>query len=288
MFKESAFINDRGITIATYEALPRQEAKAGILLVHGYAEHTGRYRHVIRELNDTGLAVYALDHQGHGKSGGVRCYIKEFDYYVDDLSFYFEKLRNETGLKKWFILGHSMGGAIALKMVLRHQNDLNGMLLTGPMLEISTKVPKVVQEMAKYVAAMASTVPVVKLETEAISRDPDVVRNYLNDPLVYTGRVRAKMAVHFSKINTEMPGLFSKIELPLWVGHGTLDRITSPEGSKMLYRLAQSQDKTLKLFDGLFHEIMNEPEKDMVLGEISFWIKRHLEAGGKHITSQQA
>jgi acylglycerol lipase len=279
MLKESAFVNERGITIATYEASPREEAKAGILLVHGYAEHTGRYRHVIRELTDTGLAVYALDHQGHGKSGGVRCYIKEFDHYIDDLSFYLEKIRKVTGLKKWFILGHSMGGAIALKLVLRHQDDLNGLILTGPMLELSTKVPKVVQEMAKYVAAMASTVPVVKLETEAISRDPDVVRNYLNDPLVYTGRVRAKMAVHFSKINSEMPGLFGKIELPFWVGHGTLDRITSPEGSKMLYRLAQSQDKTLKLFDGLFHEIMNEPEKDMVLGEISLWIKKHLETG---------
>jgi acylglycerol lipase len=279
MMKESAFINERGVTIAAYEALPREVARAGILLVHGYAEHAGRYRHVIRELTATGLAVYAIDHQGHGKSGGVRCYIKDFEYYVNDLSFYFDNLRKETDLKKWFILGHSMGGAIAIKMALRHQNELNGMVLTGPMLELATKVPKVVRDMARYVAAVASTVPVVKLESEAISRDPEVVRNYLNDPLVYTGRVRAKMAVHFSNINSEMPDLVSKIGLPFWVGHGTLDRITSPDGSKMLYRLAKSQDKTLKLYDGLFHEIMNEPEKDMVLGEICFWIRKQLGKG---------
>lgn len=279
MTKESAFVNERGITIASYEALPREAAGAGLLLVHGYAEHTGRYRHVIKEFTDMGLAVYAIDHQGHGKSGGVRCYISDFEHFVDDLSFYFDNLREETNLKKWFVLGHSMGGAIALKLALRRQSDLSGMILTGPMLELATRIPKVIQDMAKYVAAVASTVPVVKLESEAISRDPDVVRNYLNDPLVYTGRVRAKMAVHFSKINSEMPELVRKIELPFWVGHGTLDRITSPEGSKMLYRLARSLDKTLKLYDGLFHEIMNEPEKEMVLGEICFWVRKQLASG---------
>lgn len=279
MTKESAFVNERGITIASYEALPREAARAGIVLVHGYAEHTGRYRHVIKELTSAGLAVYAIDHQGHGKSGGVRCYIKDFEHYVDDLSFFFDNLIKETDLKKWFVLGHSMGGALAIKLALRRQSELTGMILTGPMLELAARVPKVVQDMARYVAAIASTVPVVKLESEAISRDPDVVRNYMNDPLVYTGRVRAKMAVHFSKIDSEMPDLVSKIELPFWVGHGTLDRITSPEGSKMLYRLAKSQDKTLKLYDGLFHEIMNEPEKDLVLGEICFWVKKQLGTG---------
>jgi acylglycerol lipase len=279
MTKESAFVNERGITIASYEAIPREAARAGILLVHGYAEHTGRYRHVIKELTDMGLAVFAIDHQGHGKSGGVRCYISDFEYFVDDLSYYFDKIREETDLKKWFVLGHSMGGAIALKLALRRQSDLMGMILTGPMIGLATRIPKVIQDMAKYVAAVASTVPVVKLESEAISRDPDVVRNYLNDPLVYTGRVRAKMAVHFSKINSEMPDLVRNIELPFWVGHGTLDRITSPEGSKMLYRLAQSNDKTLKLYDGLFHEVMNEPEKDMVLGEICFWVRKQLGPG---------
>lgn len=276
MLKESSYVNGRGITIATYSSLPRSEARAGVLLVHGYAEHTGRYKHVIRELNEMGLAVFALDHQGHGNSGGVRCYIKEFDYYVDDLSDYFKDIRKETGLKSWFILGHSMGGAIALKLVLRDQDEFRGMILTGPMLELVTRVPKAVQEMAKYVAAVASTVPVVKLETEAISRDPDVVRNYINDPLVYSGRVRAGMAVHFSNINKNISSRFGQLTLPFWAGHGTLDRITSPEGSKTLYRLASSTDKTLKLYDGLFHEIMNEPEKDMVLGEICIWIEKHL------------
>lgn len=278
MLKESSYVNGRGITIATYSSLPRSEARCGVLLVHGYAEHAGRYKHVIRELNDLGLAVFTLDHQGHGNSGGVRCYIQEFDYYVDDLSDYFKNVREQTGLKSWFILGHSMGGAIALELVARQQKDFLGMILTGPMLRLVTRVPKAVQEMAKYVAAVASTVPVVKLETEAISRDPEVVRNYINDPLVYSGRVRARMAVHFSNISNNIPAKFEQISLPFWIGHGTLDRIASPEGSKTLYRLAPSTDKTLKLYDGLFHEIMNEPEKEMVLKEICFWIKRHLPA----------
>ncbi|MFU8860176.1 MAG: lysophospholipase [Cyclonatronaceae bacterium] len=276
MLKESSFVNGRGITIATYSSKPRSEARAGVLLVHGYAEYTGRYKHVIRELNENGLAVFAVDHQGHGNSGGIRCYIKEFDYYVDDLGVYFQKIRKETNLKTWFVLGHSMGGAIALKLVLRYQDNFKGMILTGPMLELITRVPKAVQEMAKYVAAVASTVPVVKLETEAISRDPEVVRNYINDPLVYSGRVRARMAVHFSNISKNSSALFAGINLPFWVGHGTLDRITSPEGSKTLYRLASSTDKTLKLYDGLFHEILNEPEKELVLEEICFWIKKNL------------
>jgi acylglycerol lipase len=276
MHQESSFINENGHTIAAYRSVPKETPKAGLLLVHGYAEHTGRYKHLIRELNDSGLAVFAIDHQGHGRSEGTRCDIADFDHYVRDQSQYYQDLKKETSISRWFILGHSMGGAVALRFALNYQDELSGMILTGPMLRLAARVPKVVRDMARYVAAVTPGLPVVKLEMEAISRDPDVVRNYMNDPLVYTGRVRAGIAVQFNRIDEEMPELMPKVKLPFWVGHGTIDRITDPEGSKMLYKTAASTDKTLKLYDGLFHEIMNEPEKDFVIGEICFWIRKRL------------
>jgi acylglycerol lipase len=276
MLEKSYFINRRGLSIATYSSLPDKRATAAVLLIHGYAEHTGRYHRVIRELNDRGYSVYAIDHQGHGLSEGTRADVERFDDYTEDLSDYYSSLKELSDVKSWFVLGHSLGGAIALKFAIRYQDELRGLILTGPLLQLHVTVPRPVEQMIRYLSAIFPQMPLMKLDTEALSRDPDVVRNYRNDPLVYNGRLRARMGLHFRDLASEMPGLFSKVLLPFWAGHGTLDRITNPHGTKMLYERSPSADKTLKMYDGLFHEILNEPERDQVTAEICMWIAKRV------------
>jgi alpha-beta hydrolase superfamily lysophospholipase len=237
--------------------------KAIILLAHGYAEHLGRYEHVAARLNRSDYGVYAVDHWGHGSSDGVPGFVPAFSVYVDGVEALLEQVKTAHPGVPRILLGHSMGGLIAAATLLRCQHEFAGAVLSGPAIKASQEPPALTIAIAKLLSRIAPRLGVLQLDGSLVSRDPQVVAAYLADPLVFAAMrdVQANAA---------------RITLPILLLHGAQDGLTAPAGSEFLHQHVGSTDKTLKIYPGLYHEIFNEPEQQMVLGDMVAWIDRHV------------
>jgi acylglycerol lipase len=251
--------------------LPEGEARAHIAIVHGYAEHSGRYAHVGEALAQRGYAVCVLDLRGHGRSDGDRAIVRSFDEYLADVRAFLSRVRARGAGRPLFLLGHSMGGTIVtLELAVDHP-QLAGAMLSGGVLT-SSGTPRIVRAIFGLLGRLFPRLPLVKLKAEHVSRDPDVVRRYEEDPLVYRGRIRAGLAAAMGRAVRRIERDAPSISVPLLIMHGAADELAPPEGSSLLYERVASADKTLKLYDGLYHEILNEPERDQVVADIAAWL----------------
>ena len=264
------------LKIHTESWLPDGDSKAVVLLVHGIAEHIGRYRHVAEFFTQRGYALYGLDHRTHGQSeGDPRVYITDFNQVVADLKQYFDAVKSANPGKRIFIYGHSMGSFIATLFTLHYQDQLVGFISSGSPLMIDTQFPAIVASIGNLISALAPKLPLIPLELSTISRDPAVVAAYTSDPLVFAGRVRARMAAGYNNALSPVREQLPKLLLPLLILHGGDDKLALPAGSQLLYDQATSTDKTLKIYPGLYHEIHNEPEKEAVLTDMVAWLDSH-------------
>ena len=252
--------------------LPDGSPKAVLLVAHGLAEHSGRYKNLVNYFVPKGYAVYALDHRGHGKSEGTRSYVDRFSDYLTDLKTFFDKVRKEHRDAKIFLVGHSMGGTIATAYAIEHQKELAGLILSGSSLVATASVSPALLAIAGIVAALLPKMGVTVLDASTISRDKAVVDAYVNDPLVYRGKVSARMGAELAKMWKQLPERMPEIKLPILIMHGSADQLSDPAGSKLLYERAGSKDKTLKLYDGFYHEIFNEPEHKQVMADVEAWL----------------
>ena len=250
--------------------------KAVVVIAHGLAEHSGRYGHVADRLNESGYAVYALDHRGHGRSDGTPGNVERFTFLRGDLDTLLSQARGEHPGLPVFLLGHSYGGLIALEyLVTRGSSGLTGLCLSGAAVDPSVGSP-VERAVAPLLSAIAPNLQVVPLDPQAVSRDPLEVKKYVEDPLNYHGKIRARTgAESLAAVKRVVAGL-GRVTLPVLVQHGTEDKLVSAAGSKMIAEQIGSHDKTLHLYDGLYHEIFNEPERDRVLGDLVGWLDAHV------------
>jgi len=253
--------------------LPEDEPRVAVVLAHGVSEHSGRYGHVGRALTDAGYALYALDHRGHGRSEGDRANIDRLDHVVADLLTLVELAAGRHG-KKPFLLGHSMGGAVATAFALEHQDAIAGLLLSGPAADTSAASP-VTRALGRLTSAVAPNLGVFEVEPEGVSRDPEVVRAYVEDPLVYHRKLPARTVSELVTAVNRFPEELPRITLPLLIMHGGEDPIIPVAASRMIEERAGSADKTLIVYDGLYHEILNEPEQEQVLADIIDWLNEH-------------
>jgi acylglycerol lipase len=244
---------------------PPGEARAVVAICHGYAEHSGRYAAVAAHLNGHGYAVEALDLRGHGRSTGERVTVGSYDDYYDDLETFLGRSRGRNPGKALFLLGHSMGGGIVTAYVLAREPALDGVLLSGAAM-LGERPPR---------DPNAPQVPRGPLPASAISRDEAVVAAYESDPLVYRGAPNANMMEvarpAYELVQREM----ERFALPVLIMHGTEDLLVPYGGSERFFERASSADKTLKLYEGLYHEILNEPERETVLADIVGWLDAH-------------
>ncbi|HOU13399.1 MAG TPA: lysophospholipase [Anaerolineae bacterium] len=256
-----------------YQAwLPETECKAVLLIVHGLAEHCGRYMNVVNHFVPLGYAVYGLDHIGHGKSEGARVYVDRFTDYTDTLKRYFDAIRLEHPDKPVFLVGHSMGGLIGALYLLEHQNELAGAVLSGPLVKMAGDISPMVVFMGKLLSVLMPKTGLTALAAEGISRDPAVVQAYVNDPLVYTGKITARLAGELVAATQRITAEAAKITLPLLIVQGSEDKLVDPAGAKLLYDTVSSVDKTLKIYEGFYHEVFNEPGRAQVLGDVEAWL----------------
>jgi len=252
-----------------------KKAKAVVVIAHGLAEHSGRYAHVGERLTAAGYVAYTYDQWGHGRTAGTMGNIEGFTHLRADLDTVLSKARGEHPGLPVFLLGHSFGGLVALDYVVtRGESGLTGLVLTGAAVDpaVGTALERAA---APLLSRLAPNLPVTALDATAVSRDPAVVQAYVDDPLVYHGKIRARTGAEGLKAVARVHAGLRKVTLPVLVLHGADDRLTSPSGSKAVAEKVSSVDKTLTLYDGLYHEIFNEPEQKAVLDDVVGWLDAH-------------
>jgi alpha-beta hydrolase superfamily lysophospholipase len=259
-----------------YQAwLPDGTVKAVLFLVHGLGEYSGRYTNHIDHFVPLGYAIYGLDHLGHGKSDGEREVIERFSDYTDPLMHYYKMVKDWQPGKPVFILGHSMGGLLACHHLLDHQEDFKGAIISAPAIKVSENTSSMTITMGKILSRVAPKTGVLALDATAISSDPQVVKAYVNDPLVFHGKTPARLAAEMLKAMTRVTKEADKITLPFIVVQGGADKIIDPGGAQMLYDKAGSKDKTLKVYQGFYHEVHNEPERATMFKDVENWLAAH-------------
>ena len=256
--------------------LPEGTPKAGIVLVHGLAEHSGRYVNLINHMVARDYAMYGLDNIGHGKSEGTRVYVKQFADYTDALGSYVDQVREGQPDTPMFLYGHSIGALIAALYLLDHDVELSGVVFSGACVKVPANVSAVTVFLAKALSRIAPKLGLSAVDASGISRDPAQVQAYIDDPLVYSGKTTARLACEFLKAMQRVSAEASGIMMPALIVHGGADRVVDPDGAQMLHSALGSTDKTLTIYDGLYHEIHNELEHPQVLADISAWLDAHL------------
>lgn len=275
--QDGFFTGVRGATIYHQHWLPETAPKAAIVVVHGLAEHSGRYMNLVNHIVPLGYAVYALDHLGHGKSEGTRVYVERFSDYTETLDTYVDQVRAQLPDTPLALFGHSMGGLIAARYLTDHQDKLSvGAILSAPAVKAGDDVSPVTIAMGRMLSALAPKAGVLALDAEAISRDPAVVENYVNDPLVHRGKTTARLAAEMLKAMQEVADAAHTITLPILILQGEEDRLVDPTGAQTLFDRVGSEDRRVRFYPELYHEICNEPEREEVLDEIATWLDVHL------------
>jgi acylglycerol lipase len=268
--QESDFAGAKGCRIHRQSWLPDGAPRGDVFIAHGASEHCGRYRYVTGPLTDAGFAVHSHDHRGHGRSDGPRAYLERFDYVLEDLDASIDAARSD---RPFFLLGHSMGGCVALAYAIRHQDKLDGLALSAP-LAVLEAAPAPLRAIAKALSVVAPRTGVYKVEADAISRDPAEVKAYDDDPLNFRGKLPARTVQELTDVVATFPDGIPHITIPLLVMHGTADRIVPAEAGDFVYRACGSVHKTRHRYEGFYHELFNEPagERERPIGDLLAWL----------------
>ena len=274
--KERSFDGVGGVRIVYDVWTPDIEPTGVIVLAHGYAEHARRYDQVAQRFGESGLVTYALDHRGHGRSGGKRVYLRDISEYTDDFhTLVGIAAADHPGLKR-VVLGHSMGGGVVFAYGVEHPGDYAAMVLSGPAVDATDAVSPVMVFAAKLLGKIMPGLPVEELPTDAVSRDPEVVAAYNADPMVHHGKLPAGIARALIGVGETMPQRAGALTAPLLVVHGEQDKLIAVAGSKRLVECVGSADVHLKVYPELYHEVFNEPERELVLDDVTSWIEVRL------------
>jgi alpha-beta hydrolase superfamily lysophospholipase len=274
---EATFPTTGELTLFECVWLPDSPPRGTVVLVHGYAEHCGRYDHVAAYLTGRGYAVYALDLRGHGRSEGPRTLVRSFNEYLDDVDALLARVR-EHASAPLFLLGHSMGGCIVSLSAVTRRPAVAGIVLSGAVLQPPRGVQALLLRVLALVAKPFPRLGLTTLDSALVSRDPAEVAKYDADPLNYRGKVPLGTAIAMMRAVGMIRKRAPSITAPLLILHGSTDGLADPEGSHWLYEHAGSGDKMRKVYEGLYHEILNEPEKDLVMSDIAAWLDRHTTA----------
>jgi alpha-beta hydrolase superfamily lysophospholipase len=261
-----------GLTLLSRAWLPDAPARGAVAIIHGYAEHSARYEHVGASIARAGYAAHAFDLRGHGASEGPRALVRSFNEYVDDVDGFLADVREVTPDAPLFLLGHSMGGAILALYVLVRHSGARGLIFSGAALRSGRPMAASLAPLVQLLGPLVPSLPLIRLDAAQVSRDPGVVERYVTDPLVYHGRMKAGLLAAAVRAGRFTSRHMDRIATPLLVLHGGADGLADPDGSRKLMERASAADKTLRIYDGLFHEILNEPEQGQVLEEIVGWL----------------
>jgi alpha-beta hydrolase superfamily lysophospholipase len=273
---QGSFEGVGGLKIFTRSWHPAGAPRALVVIVHGFNSHSGQYLWVADQFVDHGLAVYALDLRGRGQSDGERFYVQKFEDYVNDVATFVTMAKADHPGLPVFLLGHSAGGVVSCVYTLEHQAELTGLICESFAHEVPA--PDFALAVLKGLSHVAPHAHVLKLNNEDFSRDPKVVESMNNDPLIAHEVQPTQTVAEMVRADERLKREFPLITLPVLILHGTLDKATKPSGSQRFYDTAGSTDKTLKLYEGHFHDLLNDVDKEVVMADIQGWIDAHIPA----------
>ncbi|MEM0953208.1 MAG: lysophospholipase [Pseudomonadota bacterium] len=256
---------------------PAMEARALIVIVHGAAEHSGRYQRFAENFTALGYAVASLDLPGHGESAGRRGHIRRFAEYLDAVDTFAGLLDGRFETTPQVLLGHSMGGLIAARYLLDGPDAFAACALSAPAIATDLTPPDWQLGIIRGLSVLWPTLGVLQLDAAGISRDLSEVQIYLDDPKIYRGKLSARLVWELFATMAEVQKRAEELTLPLLCLHGDADVLTAHSGSVLLHERACSKDKTLKLYPGLYHEIFNEPERASVFADLAAWLNTRLD-----------
>jgi alpha-beta hydrolase superfamily lysophospholipase len=263
-----------GVDLYAQAWLPAIAPRAVIVIAHGLAEHGGRYETLAGELVEREYAVYAIDHRGHGRSSGSRANIDRFTHLVADFCAFTGRCARQHVDTPVFMLGHSMGGAVAFASALRLQHMLRGLVLSAPALAMDQSVPPLQEMVVRLLSVVAPNAGALTLPADAVSRDPAVVAQYVADPLVHHKAIPARTLVELLGAMQGFAASAPDLLLPTLVLHGTADKLVPLAATQPVYRAFGTSERVVKLYEGLYHEVFNEPERETVTSDLFRWLER--------------
>ncbi len=253
---------------------PAGKARGVVAIVHGFNSHSGHYFWVAEQLASSGLAVYAIDLRGRGRSDGERYYVEKFADYVADVHTLVTLAKSREPGLPLFLLGHSAGGVISCGYTLEHQEELAGLICESFAFEVPA--PDFALAVIKGLSHIAPHAHVLKLPNDGFSRDPQVVQALNDDPLIAHEVQPTHTVAEMVRADERLKRDFHLMTLPVFILHGTLDKVTKPSGSQLFFDTVGSSDKTLKLYEGYFHDLLNDTGKEAVMADIQGWIDARL------------
>lgn len=248
--------------------------KAVVVLAHGMGEHSGRYSHVAKKLTDSDYSVVAIDHFGHGKTEGKRGHNPNFDAVLESISKTIEKAKALFPSKPIFLYGHSMGGNVVINYVLKKKHQIKGVVATSPFLTLAFEPPKIKLAVGKLLQKIAPSVTMGnELDPNHISRDKSEVEKYINDPFVHD-KISPNFSLTFIDTGKWAIENANKLETPLFLLHGTDDKIIDYKGSQAF--ADKSTLASIKLYKGGYHELQNDLCKEEMLQDVTDWLNSQL------------
>jgi acylglycerol lipase len=272
---ESTFLGAGGVRLFRRSWRPTGPYRGTLVLVHGLKDHSARYGSMAQELVDRGYAVEAFDLPGHGRSEGRRAYVRSFDDLVADLDRFVATIRESPHPGPIFLFGHSLGGALVALFTITRDPSVAGVVLSAPALKVTDDVSPRLIRTTRFLGRWLPGLRVLKAPDELFSRDPAVVQSMKQDPLIEHKPMPARTAAQLLLAMEGVANGRTRFRPPLLAMHGTGDRLTNPEGSRELVAEAVSPDKTLRLWPGLYHDLVHEPERAEVVAAVVAWVESH-------------
>jgi len=273
---EGTFKSVRNLKVYHQAWFPEGEIKAVLFIVHGVGEYSARYTNVINRFVPLGYAVYGVDHIGHGKSEGEREMVSRFEDFTEPLITCRKMIAEAHPGVPVIIYGHSMGALITSFHLLDHQADFKAAIISAPPVKVPASISPLTVTLGKVISTIAPKMGLIGLDVYNLSHDKTVVDAYINDPLVFHGKMPARLSAEMLRAMMRVTAEANKIEIPLFILQGSADHLVDPSGAQMLYEKASSADKTLKVYEGLYHEVHNEPERELMFKDLEDWLEAHV------------
>lgn len=277
MIKEEQYcLSESGSTIRIVTWRPQKEPKAVLVVTHGYAGHIDRYDLLTHSITQQDIACVGLDLTGHGKSSGKRAYVASFDKYVMDVETCYQQAVHSFPDRPVFLFGHSMGALITTILMIKKQRPTNGVILSGIALFVTDSVPNILVKLSGMASKWFPTLPTTKLKSQLTSSVDESVKRYESDPLIYHGGIRARTGYELMMAGDWAKAHIGQFKAPVLLVHGREDGLANVKGSIFFNDHAGSEDKTLKILDHGYHEVLNDAKTPEVLGLINAWIQARL------------
>ncbi len=273
---DGTFKGPRGLDIYYQGWLPDGEVKAVLFIVHGLGEYCGRYTNVVNRFVPLGYSVYGLDHIGHGKSGGDREMVKTFEDFTEPLKTYYKMVTAWQPGKPVFIYGHSLGGLITSFHLLDEQASFKGAIISAAGVKVPENISGMTVFMGKVLSVLAPKAGILGLDINYLSHDKAVVDTYNADPLVFHGKTPARLAAEMLRAMMRVSAEAARITLPVFILHGSGDKIVDPAASIMLNEKVSSKDKSFKIYEGDYHEVHNELDREVMFKDLEVWLAAHV------------